>query len=91
VRKTIALSAAGTSLQSSQGATSCSSPRASSAVTPKPLEGDLDDYVRVNDKHTQCSSRTRRTAATTFGIGSPVSVGRHVPDEVLTTSNCLLS
>jgi hypothetical protein len=56
----------------------------------KPLKGDLHDYVRVNDKYTQCSSRTRRTAATTFGVGEPDHVGLGAPHHELRVLRLLL-
>src|ERR1035438_3528798 len=40
----------------------------------RPVERELDDKARVDDQHAQWPSRERRTAATTLGIGSPVSV-----------------
>lgn len=42
-----------------------------------PVERELDHQARVYDQHAQCDSRERRTAAATFGIGSPVSVSPH--------------
>jgi hypothetical protein len=39
-----------------------------------PSERQLDRLARVYDQHAQCDSRERRTAAATFGIGSPVRV-----------------
>ncbi len=39
-----------------------------------PVKRQLDDQARVYDQHVQWDSRERRTAAATFGIGSPVNV-----------------
>lgn len=42
-----------------------------------PVERELHHQARVYDQHAECDSRERRTAAATFGIGSPVSVSPH--------------
>lgn len=46
----------------------------STCLLPGPVERQLDRQARVYDQHAQCDSRERRTAAATFGIGSPVRV-----------------
>lgn len=46
----------------------------SACLLPRAVERQLDRQARVYDQHVQWDSRERRTAATTFGIGSPVNV-----------------
>jgi hypothetical protein len=46
----------------------------SACLLSGPVERQLDRQARVYDQHAQCDSRERRTAAATFGIGSPVRV-----------------